>query len=183
MCSPKESKNFRVNVWLLVIKNHDHRFGRLSFTRMGRYCNFRMNVIRNGISEKDQIPLSVVGNNQLPTSTYYPSSIEKGQSLRDVLPLCYIGDLFMATTGYSDLPKGTHNQILLFFTFEGSEFVYIVSSLTGGISQEHIPFLSLLFNTEYEIQLSCYCTDYKDVDGKRFRLFADSWDSLLFDKL
>lgn len=185
MRSHHESQNFIGNVWLLPVRNHDYRiFRRISFTRMGSYCNFRLNVIRNGISERNQIPLTMIGNNSLPTSSNYPASIENGQTLSDVLPLCYIGDLFQAAVGFADLPKGTHNRILFLFSFEGSELVYIiVSSLRNGIRQDDIPFLSLLFNTEYEIQVVCYCTDYKDADGKRFKLVANSWDEILFSKL
>jgi hypothetical protein len=31
--------------------------------------------------------------------------------------------------------------------------------------------------------ISWYCNNYKDTDGKRFRLVANSWDEILFSKL
>jgi len=73
--------------------------------------------------------------------------------------------------------------ILLLFSFKGAQFVYIISPLTDGIQQNDIPFLSLSFNTKFEIQIACYCTDYKDADGKRLKMVANSWDEILFSKL
>ena len=139
------------------MRNHDYKiFKKISFTKIGSYCNFRLNVIRDGISESYQIPLSIIGNNPLPNDSYYPSTLGNGQTQRDVLPFCYVGDLFQAAVGITDFPKGTHNRILFLFGFEGSEFVYIVSPLSNGIRQDDIPFLSLSFNTEYEIQIELH---------------------------
>ena len=96
---------------------------------MGVDCGIRMNVIRNGISEKNQIPLCWIGNIHLPTNCKYLGSLEEGQELRDVLPHCYIGDLFQTGTSVTDMPRNTHNQILFLFTFQGAEFIYIISPL------------------------------------------------------
>ena len=73
--------------------------------------------------------------------------------------------------------------ILLLFSFKGAQSVYIISPLGDGIQQEHIPFLSLSFNTEYEIQIACYCTGYEYDDVKRLKLVANSWDEILFSEL
>ncbi len=92
---------------------------------MGVDCCIRMNVIRNGVSEKNRIPLYWIGNIQLPTNCKYPESLEKEQELRDVLPLCYIGDLFQTGSFVTDMPRNTRNQILFLFTSQGAEFIYI----------------------------------------------------------
>ena len=135
------------------MRNKDYRlFRKVSLTKMGVDCGIKMNIIRNNVSEKNQIPLYWIGNIQLPNNCKYPGSLEEGQELRNILPLCYIGDLFQTGSFVTDMPRNTDNQILFLFTFQGAEFIYIISSLNEGITQDLIPYLSLSFNTEYEIR-------------------------------
>jgi hypothetical protein len=135
------------------------------------------------MSIKNQIPLHWIGNNTLPRRCNYPGSLEAGEEYKDVLPFLYIGDLFQAGYRYTDLPKDTGNELLFLFTFEQGEYLYIISSLDGGIIEDSIPYLSLSFNNEYQIQIRFKSNEHSDSDGKMFRLNATSWENVTLTEL
>lgn len=192
-------EKFIVNIWSLEISNVDKllgssyisfinklpylsKYGKKSLSRIASNCMIRMNILEDYNTKYDtDAPLCW---NRNPLSDTFNTGTIKNKNQRrieyaDILPLFYYNKL-RKNTPFMDIPKNTKNDILLFFTFEESEFIHLSTWLE--LSDEYIQKMTLPFNMAFEIQIRFSSNEYVDSEGKSFKLTAYSWEDIDFQK-
>lgn len=175
-----ESEEFNGIVWSLPITNKDYRWKRLSISRTAGNCIAKVNIMRNNSTFRNQLPLHWrLGNDPLPRDCHIASLRSfNHDGFAAALPFIYLGKLFYNNL-ITTIPSGIHDELLLLFSFENCESVYLISSLSGGIIEDNMQYLSLFFNVEYKIQIQFKSDKHDNLAEKMFKLNARSWDNVI----
>ncbi len=179
-----ESEEFNGIVWSLPLTNKDYRRKRLSFSRTAGNCAARANLIRNNTTFRSKLPLHWrLGLDPLPQECHIASP--RGfnhEGFVDALPFAYLGELFY-NNSVTTIPRDRQDELFLFFSFEQSESIHLISSLGRGITQEDMQNLALSFNIDYEIQIQFKSDKHDDLTEKMFKLNARSWNEIAFNQI
>jgi hypothetical protein len=175
----KDSETFTGTVWSIPISNKNYGIGKRSLSRDISNCYVEINIIQNKtIKYTQNIHLCWLGEEPLPTNCNIAmtpvGNVERREEYATHFPFCYIGQLFQNRTSPINMPRGTNNEALLFFTFPEGNSLYIIP--TFAFTEEIIPSLSLDYNSDYEVQLNFRSEEYTHT--KRMKLVATSWDSI-----
>jgi hypothetical protein len=133
-----------------------------------------MRLFENSVDSGRSIPLSWK-KTPFPTSRNYPSSLRNRAEYAEKFPWLYIGEL---TRNHSNPTILTNKsaEILLVFTLNESLSVHIVSKSAVGMDYLiSIPFDKL---EEWQFLILFHSEEYKDTQGKIFKLKASSWNDV-----
>jgi hypothetical protein len=181
-------ETFYGNVWTILIFNKEYRKHvpilnrNISFSGDASESYFNLNVILDKQNLNDvKIPLlwkKHYISSELPSRCTYGGGLQQNDRIREQykeqLAFRYIGELFKISSSLIDISKGTYRELLLLFTFREYEGAYIINNHS---------WFPLSFNLEYEFQLKFCSKEYKDSNGKRFRVNIESWDSIVFEEI
>lgn len=195
--------NFIVNVWTLRISNQDKRlesrlsflkkipcvdkipynkwfFFQLSKIRLSKNiteCNVHFNIIEDGNPKYDNDMPLLWRRNELPVQCN-AGSIRNAtrEQYVEAMPNSYGSELNKNSQSIS-MHIGTNNEILLFFTFEESNHIYLITH-NELEEEENTISTTLPFDKDFEIQIRVSSNEYNDREGKSFRIIAESWDKI-----
>ena len=174
---------FRGNVWILPLRNREVGRGKLSLSRTAYNCRAGLSIIRDGRTLFEEVPLRWLGSNQLPRKCNYGGSLKDGIERREqyasALPFSYLGRLFGETSNSTKFLVGTQNDVVLLFTFEESERAYVITDLGSGITEAALAPLD--FNREYLFHVRFHSDGYRELDQRRIKFIAKSWDEITFE--
>ena len=160
---------FDVNVWTIRVKNKNYG----PFSRNASKCRVELTLFKNG-RDDDTFRLPWNDDALPPTCDYRDSLVDRNE-YKSKLPFCYIGRLIHEQSNPT-IPVGEERDIILACTFRELDALYIVSQKTIGENDV----ISVRFNASdnYSILLKFYSEEYKDAQGKNFKLKANSWNDV-----
>ena len=161
---------FDGNVWTINIMNR--KYG--PFSHNASNCKMDMRLFEDSADSGRSIPLSWK-RDPLPTSCNYPSSLRNRGECIEKLPWLYIGELTRDHMRPTILTNRSADMLLV-FTMNESFSVHIVSESAVGMDY----LISIPFNKleEYQFLILFYSEEYKDKQGKNFKLKANSWNDV-----
>jgi hypothetical protein len=178
----KEPEKFRGNVWILPVNNREKKFGRISISRAAYDCRVDLSIIMNNRKILQDIPLEWLGSNQIPAECNHGSSLdgtlERKEQYRRALPLASLGSLFQISSNSTKFLVGTEDDIMLLFTFEESDHLYVITALENGITAQDL--VRLDFNTQYVLHIRFHSDGHKELHERRIQIYAKSWDDITF---
>lgn len=168
--SGENSEVFDGNVWTINVQNR--RYG--LFSQHGSSCEMDMRLFKDDVDYGQSIPLSWK-QVPLPTSCNFPSALKDHDEYIQKLPWLYIGELTRDHVRPTIL-SGKSAEILLVFTFSESSSIHIISE--SAVSMDYL--ISIPFNEleKHQFLLRFYSVEYKDTQGKNFKLKANSWNDV-----
>jgi hypothetical protein len=164
---------FKRKVWVLQIRSERKWFFKKSKTAYN--CRIGLNIIQNNKPLFEELPLHW-RTNGLPGKCNYTGPT--GRHAIE-LPNNYVGRLLDDTKDTVKVfPVGTEYDALLLFTFEGCEYVYVITRRKEDSSVTNITRLD--FNEDYQFYVRLYSDGFKELREKRFKCIVKSWDDITF---
>jgi hypothetical protein len=168
--SSKNPELFDGNVWTINVQNR--KYG--PFSHNASDCEMSMRWFENSVDSGRSTPLSWK-RNPFPTTCNYPSALKNHDDYIQKLPWLYIGELARHHLRPTILSNNSA-EILLIFTLNESLSVHFVSE--SAVSLDYL--ISIPFNKleEHQFLLLFHSKEYKDTQGKNFKLKANSWNDV-----
>ncbi len=99
------------------------------------------------------------------------------------IPYNYIGKL-LSNSQVIDIPKKTTKDILLFFTIEGFESLYVLSyDKMDRFREKDIDFLKMPLNKEFEIHIKFQCLKPNFSKSIYYKIRPKSWNNITIQKM
>ncbi|HEY7570945.1 MAG TPA: hypothetical protein VH796_06225 [Nitrososphaeraceae archaeon] len=181
-------RHFNGMVWMLDIHNQDLTLGKylektyipwpykmkkIKLSVMAYDCMIVMKQFDNGKDIGKTYSLRWSGESNLPDNCRYPSDIVNEQ---EVLPFSYLNALRQRSIDRLDIPIGQGNQMMMFFSFQDSENIFIVDKNVRSLV--NLPSVSIPLSSLNSLNFLVTITSSDHQFKHGISLKAESWNNI-----
>jgi hypothetical protein len=183
-------------VWILPILNKNHRPLRIPLTRTASHCLAQIHISVDNEGIGDEIPMLWKPHGKLPTECHADQDLDEAKEKRDayaqILAYHYTQQLLSFSSPQVTIPKGSNYELYFLFTFQESDFAYIISGLDfpkwsdGGqvfYHRTHGYMLAFPFQKEIKLRLRFPSLENPNGNEKTLMLRVESWDKVITNRI